>query len=178
MSIKEKYDFFDDGEEVQDFQDDIQEEPVIIETPEEKEEKEIANDTIRRGYNRLRLILYSIVAALVIWLATWLWLRFFHPYTAEAQQTGRIMELKLQGMIFNTYEGKLLSEKYVDFPEKWLEYDFPFSVESDSIARKIMTLQGTGKRVRLTYEEYQGTLPWRGNSHRIVTGCEIVENEE
>ena len=174
MNFKDKYDFFDDDEEMQDFQD-IPEKKVIVETPEEKEEKEIANDTIRRGYNRLRLILYSIVAILGICFATWLWIRYFHPYTAEAQETGRIMQLKVQGVLFNTYEGILLSEKYVDFPEKWLEYDFPFSVVNDSIARKIMSLQGTGIKVRLTYEEYQGTLPWRGNSHRIITGYEIIE---
>ena len=169
MSIKEKYDFFDDDDDV------VEQEPVVIETPEEKEEKEIANDNIKRGYNRLRLTLYSIVAVVFISLFTWLWLRYFHPYTEMAQQTGRVMELKLQGMIFNTYEGKLLSEKFVDHPDKWIEYDFPFSVENDSIALKIMHLQGSGKKVRLTYEEYQGTLPWRGNSHRIITGYEILE---
>lgn len=170
----EKYDFFDDDDE----NEVIIHEEEKIETPEEKEEKEIANDTIIRGYNRLRLIVYSVASILVIWFCTWVWLYFFHPYTAESQETGRIMELKLQGIIFNTYEGKLLSEKYVDYPDKWLEYDFPFSVTNDSIARKIMSLVGTGKRVRLTYEEYQGILAWRGNSHRIVTGYEIIEDED
>ena len=167
----EKYDFFDDDDE----NDVVEpEEDIVVETPEEKEEKEIANDTIRRGYNRLRLIVYSIVAILVVWFCSWMWLRYFSPYTKEAQETGRIMELKLQGMILNTYEGKMLSEKYVDYPDKWMEYDFPFSVTNDSIARGIMRLVGTGKKVRLSYEEYQGTLPWRGNSHRIVTSYEIL----
>lgn len=170
MNADEKYDFFDEEGTP---------EPVEkIETPEEKEEKEIANDTIKRGYSRLKLAIYTIFAILVIWLFSWLWMRYFKPYTIEAQQTGRVMELKLQGMIFNTYEGKLLSEQYVDYPEKWLQYDFPFSVVNDSIARKIMSLQGTGKRVRITYEEYQGTLPWRGNSHRIVKGYEVLADEE
>lgn len=171
----EKYDFFDDDDENDVI---IPKEEEKIETPEEKEEKEIANDTIIRGYNRLRLIVYSLASILAISLCTWLWLHFFSPYTVEAQETGRIMELKLQGMIFNTYEGKLLSEKYVDYPDKWMEYDFPFSVTNDSIARRIMSLVGSGKRVRLTYEEYQGTLPWRGNSHRIITGCDIIKKEE
>ena len=75
MSIKEKYDFFDDDDEV------VEQEPVVIETPEEKEEKEIANDTIKRGYNRLRLTLYSIVAVVFISLFPWLWLRDFPRYT-------------------------------------------------------------------------------------------------
>ena len=94
----EKYDFFDDDDE----NDVISPKEEKIETPEEKEEKEIANDTIIRGYNRLRLIVYSLASILAISLCTWLWLHFFSPYTVEAQETGRIMELKLQGMIFNT----------------------------------------------------------------------------
>lgn len=166
MNSDDKYDFFDEEGTPE-----IEEK---IETPEEKEEKEIANDTIKRGYNKLKLTIYAVTAIVFIWLMTMLWMRYFSPYTIEAQQTGRIMELKLQGMIFNTYEGKMLSEQYVDYPEKWLQYDFPFSVVNDSIARNIMRLQGTGKRIRITYQEFQGTLPWRGNSHRIVTGYEIV----
>lgn len=169
---EEKYDFFDDDDENESI---VQEEKV--ETPEEKEEKEIANDTIIRGYNRLRLIVYSIVAMVVLGVCTWVWLYFFNPYTAISQETGRIMELKLQGMAFKTYEGKLLSEKYVDYPDKWIDYDFPFSVVNDSIARNIMSLVGSGKKVRLTYEEYQGTVIWRGNSHRVVTGIEVLDDK-
>ena len=95
----EKYDFFDDDDENDVI---IPKEEEKIETPEEKEEKEIANDTIIRGYNRLRLIVYSLASILTISFFTWLWIHFFSPYTVEAQETGRIMELKLQGMIFNT----------------------------------------------------------------------------
>lgn len=169
-SDKRYVDFFDDDD------DEIQvQEEVKIETPEEKEEKEIANDTIKRGYNRVRASLYTLAAVVIIGLFSWLWIRYYHPYTSKALQTGRIMELKLQGLIFNTYEGKMISEKYVDYPDKWLEFDFPFSVVNDSIAVRLMNLQGTGTKVRLTYEEYQGTLPWRGNSHRIVTGYEIIK---
>ena len=166
---EDKYDFFDDDEI------EIIEPKEKIETPEEKEEKEIANDTITRGYNRLKLTVYSISSIIIIGAVVWLWCHYFSPYTVEAQQIGRIMEMKCKGLIFNTYEGKMLSEKYVDYPNKWIEYDFPFSVTNDSIARNIMRLQGSGKRVRVTYEEYQGIIPWRGSSHRIVTGYEIME---
>ena len=191
---KEKTDYFDD-----DFEDDIIEENddannksidfddnddnddnlnspnKKIDTIDDKEERDLDRDTIIRGYNRMRLILYSIVAIIIISLFTWLWLRYFSPYTTEAVESGRIMEMKCQGRLFKTYEGMLLSEKYVDYPDKWIEYDFPFSVASDSIARQIMRLKGSGKRVNLTYEEYQGTVFWRGNSHRIITGIEVEE---
>lgn len=145
---------------------------------EDKEDRDLERDTIIRGYNRLRLTLYSIVALIVISLITWLWLRYFSPYTTEAVESGRIMEMKCQGRLFKTYEGILLSEKYVDYPDKWLEYDFPFSVESDSIARQIMRLKGSGKRVNLIYQEYQGTVFWRGNSHRIITAVEVIDKDK
>ena len=145
-----------------------------VDPEKEKEERELESDTIVRGYNRLRLTLYSIAALIVITLFTWLWFRYFSPYTIEAVESGRIMEMKCQGRLFKTYEGLLLSEKYVDYPDKWLECDFPFSVANDSIARVIMRLKGSGERVNLTYEEYQGTVFWRGDSHRIITGVEVV----
>ena len=45
--------------------------------------------------------------------------------------------------------------------------------EDDSIARDLMELQSTGKRVTLTYKEYRGALPWRGSSKIIVTGYRV-----
>ena len=187
--MAQKTDYFDD-----DFEDDIIEETDDsnnktidfdsndnlnnqdnkVDPEKEKEERELESDTIVRGYNRLRLTLYSIAALIVITLFTWLWFRYFSPYTIEAVESGRIMEMKCQGRLFKTYEGLLLSEKYVDSPGKWLECDFPFSVANDSIARVIMRLKGSGERVNLTYEEYQGTVFWRGDSHRIITGVEVV----
>ena len=166
--------FDDDFEDIKEDKPKVQ----IPETPEEREEREIERDTIIRGYNRLKLTLYSIVAIIIISIFSWLWLRYFSPYTTEAMESGRIMEMKCQGHIFKTYEGMLLSEKYIDVPDKWLEYDFPFSVANDSIARQIMRLKGSGKRVTLTYEEYKGTVFWRGNSHRIITGVEVADKDK
>ncbi len=150
----------------------------LKETPEEKEDREIAEDTIVRGYNRMRAILYSIAAVIFISLCTWLWLRYFSPYTTEATETGCIMELKCQGLLFKTYEGTMLSKKYISRPEDWFTYDFPFSIDDDSIAQQVMQLKGTGKLVTLHYEEYQGTVFWRGNSHRIIKSVEIVNEEK
>ena len=121
---------------------------------------------------------FIVAVIIIISIFSWLWLRYFSPYTTEAMESGRIMEMKCQGHIFKTYEGMLLSEKYIDVPDKWLEYDFPFSVANDSIARQIMRLKGSGKRVTLTYEEYKGTVFWRGNSHRIITGVEVADKDK
>lgn len=166
----DKYDFFDDDEDDAVVEPEKEDKP---ETPEDKEAKEIEGDTITRGHNRLRLAIYGTTTVLFIWFALWLWMRFFSPYTSEAVETGRIMEMKCQGWVFKTYEGKLLSEKFIDYPDRWIDYDFPFSVTNDSIAREVMRLTGSGRRVRLIYEEYHGTLPWRGASHRIITGVEL-----
>ena len=151
--------------------------PKIIETPEERENREIEQDTIIRGYNRMRIALYSIAAAVVLGVMGWLWLRYFSPYTTEATETGCVMEMKCQGLIFKTYEGDLLSKKYIQRPDDWLEYHFPFSVANDSLAREIMQLKGTGKMVTLHYEEYKGIVFWRGNSHRIITAIEYDDKK-
>ena len=103
--MAQKTDYFDD-----DFEDDIIEEiddsnnktidfdsndnlnnqDNKVDPEKEKEERELESDTIVRGYNRLRLTLYSIAALIVITLFTWLWFRYFSPYTIEAVESGRI----------------------------------------------------------------------------------------
>ena len=50
--------------------------------------------------------------------------------------------------------------------------DFQFSIPSDSLAREAMRWAGNGKRVILSYEEYKGTVMWRGNSRHVVTNIE------
>lgn len=175
MGINDSIDFTDDDAGHNDGTDNKNQK--INETPEERENREIEQDTIIRGYNRMRIILYSIAAAVVIGVLGWLWLRYFSPYTTEATETGCVMEMKCQGLIFKTYEGDLLSKKYIQRPDDWLEYHFPFSVANDSLARQIMQIKGTGKMVTLHYEEYKGIVFWRGNSHRIITAIEFRDEK-
>lgn len=138
-----------------------------IETAQEREDREIAEATIERRHNTLRLLLLAIIALLVLFLCWWVWARYFHPQT-EGQERGYVMQITSEGTLLKTFEGKILSERYVADTIVY-EANFIFTIRDDSIATIAKSFEGTGQRVLVTYETYRGNLPWRGNSTTIVT---------
>lgn len=142
-------------------------------TPQQKEAKEVAEVTIERRHNKLKTAMMTIVVLIVIGLASWIAVIFWVPFVSEAQQRGAITQVRLEGFFFKTYEGQMVTEEYIADTSKIYQRDFIFSIENDSIAKDLMELQATGRRVTLTYKEYRGTLPWRGSSNKIITGYKL-----
>ena len=83
------------------------------------------------------------------------------------------MNVSNEGTVFKTFEGEMISEGYIEDTLVAMHSDFKFSIPTDSLARDAMRLAGEGKRVVLTYDEYKGTVMWRGNSHNVVTRIEL-----
>lgn len=142
-------------------------------TPQQKEEKEVAEVTIERRHNKLKTAMTTIIVVMISALAGWITVIFWVPFVSEAQQRGVITQVQLEGFLFKTYEGQMVTEEYIADTTKIYQRDFIFSIENDSIAKDLMKLQSTGKRVILTYKQYKGTLPWRGSSNKIITGYEL-----
>ena len=144
---------------------------VHQETAQEREEREIKEATIeRRGYS-IKLLLALIILAMAIFLGWWVWQYYFHPYRVS-QEKGWIMKVSNEGTIFKTIEGEMISEGYIEDTLAAMHSDFRFSIPSDSLARDAMLWAGDGKRVVLTYNEYKGTVVWRGSSKNVVTKIE------
>jgi hypothetical protein len=102
-----------------------------------------------------------IVLILLGGLAFYWW--FFNKY-ADGERKGTLVKITHRGNIFKTDEGEMwLSCRQTVNPEK-----FYFSVTNDSIATVLKTLQD--ECVQVTYIQYRGTLPWRGDNKYIVTG--------
>ena len=105
---------------------------------------------------------------LVVTLAVFIFFRFFFVYS-HGYNTGDINYFQKQGVIFKTYEGKMIQTgfrsagKGVDGLKS---NEFKFSVTNDSVAEKLMRC--SGKEVELHWKRYFGTLPWRGESQFIV----------
>ena len=102
-------------------------------------------------------------------LFIWGYQRYFNPYITDAQKTGYIMSVEKRGLFFKTYEGSMLSETALEDTNKVYQRDFSFSFENDSIAKEVMKMQDTGKKITLHYKQYYGVLPWRGSSRSIIT---------
>ena len=145
---------------------------VHQETEQEREEREIKEATIERRGSSVKILLVLIIVAMALFLGWWMWQYYFHPYRVS-QEKGWIMNVSNEGTVFKTFEGEMMSEGYIEETLVAMHSDFKFSIPTDSLARDAMRLAGEGKRVVLTYNEYKGTVMWRGNSHNVVTRIEL-----
>ena len=144
---------------------------VHHETEQEREEREIKEATIERRGNSIKVMLVLVIVAMVAFLGWWMWQYYFHPYRIS-QEKGWIMNVKMEGSIFQTYEGEMISEGYIEDTLLAMKSDFKFSITDDSIMSDARRWSQNGKRVILTYNEYKGKVLWRGNSKRVVTKIE------
>lgn len=164
--MSEENDYFDEDYVVED------KKPEKQENTEEKELRELDKVTINMKYNWLRITAAVVGALIVTGVVLWVWMLFWVPVVREREQVGYVDEVVCEGRIFKTFEGKILTVGmlYDSIPD--ITKEMEFSIDNDSLARELMKLQKTGKRVALTFKEYEATLPWRGKSARIVTGFE------
>ena len=92
--------------------------------------------------------------------------RFYFVY-GEGVKSGELNYVVKKGLIFKTYEGKLIQSGLRSKAAGSIQsYEFNFSVENKELAERLM-LEG-GKVVELRYKEYFGALPWRGFTKYIV----------
>ena len=82
------------------------------------------------------------------------------------------MKVSKEGTVFKTNEGEMISDKYIEDTLLAMHSDFRFSIDEDSLVRDAMRFAGNGKRVILTYNEYKGTVLWRGDTEHVVTKIE------
>ena len=119
----------------------------------------------RRKWRRIRNI---TIAALVVALALFFGFKFYFPY-GEGVKTGQLNFVVRKGVIFKTYEGKLIQTGFwTNQPGKIQSNEFNFSIADKAIADTLM--HAGGQLVELRYVEYFGALPWRGHSKYVVNG--------
>ena len=107
-----------------------------------------------------------LVLLLLVGGALFFYFRFYFVF-GEGVKSGELNYVVKKGIIFKTYEGKLIQSGIRSKAAGSIQsYEFEFSVESQRIAEKLM-LEG-GKVVELRYKEYFGALPWRGFTRFIV----------
>jgi len=148
-----------------------EEEQQHEETPQEREDREIEEATIERRGRSMRLVMLLIITAMLAFLAYWVWQHYWHPYNVS-QEKGWIMKVNNEGTLFKTYEAEMITEKYIEDTLLAMRSNFFFTIAEDSIAQQAARWAGNGQRVVVTYNEYKGRLPWRGNTTRIATAIE------
>lgn len=111
----------------------------------------------------------------IIGFALFFTIRFYYPF-GEGVKTGQLNYVVHKGVLFKTYEGKLIQSGFRSNREGGLQSnEFVFSVTNKDIAERLM--KAGGQIVELRYKEYFGTLPWRGYSKFIVNEIISIEND-
>lgn len=122
---------------------------------------------------RRRLMVWSLTILLIV-LGVAFWLRYCNPYVTDATEQGFLLDVERRGVVIKTWEGTLIVTRAINDNTHMYQREFVFSVNNDSLARRMQQYRLEGLPVKLEYNRYFGTLPWRGSSTCVVTGVEAV----
>lgn len=117
------------------------------------------------------LLAFVALAGFVYW-------RYFFVFS-EGNREGILNKYSTKGTVFKTNEGELLMPGVVPTMNQLSNNFFYFSV-ADPAVSKILE-ENTGKKVKLHYIQYNGSLPWRGDDYNGVNkeaGQYIVNSAE
>lgn len=132
-------------------------------------------DDLRPTKKRMRKGLLWFLGILILALGVFIYVRFYYVF-GTGVKSGELNYLVYKGVIFKTYEGKLIQSGFrADKPEGLQSNQFDFSVVDKKIAKQLMT--SSGKDVQLHYKEYFGRLPWRGYTKFVVDSIIMIEEK-
>ena len=89
-------------------------------------------------------------------------------------KAGELNYVVHKGVLFKTYEGKMIQTGIRSQNGSLQSFEFLFSVEDPKVADQLM--MNSGNQFNLHYTEYLGALPWRGHSAFVVDS--IISMEE
>ena len=86
----------------------------------------------------------------------------------EGVKAGELNYMVRKGVVFKTYEGKLIQQGFGGNSKtgNLTSYEFEFSIVDEEVFKQLET--NSGKYFDLHYKEYHGTIPWRGNTKYVV----------
>jgi len=110
--------------------------------------------------------LWITLGVVLLLIGVFIWYKFFFVF-GEGVKSGYLNYAINKGYIFKTYEGKLIQEGFGRGKTGSVtSYEFEFSVKDPEVFKQLE--MNSGKNFDLHYKEYNGTLPWRGNTKFIV----------
>ncbi|MBX2981225.1 MAG: hypothetical protein WBB32_12805 [Flavobacteriales bacterium] len=107
----------------------------------------------------------KVLLVLVLILLIGGYIRYFWVF-GEGAKAGQLNYVVHKGILFKTYEGKLIQTGLRAQGASLNSYEFEFSVANKEIANELMAR--SGDQFTLHYKEYLGALPWRGHSVYVV----------
>lgn len=116
-----------------------------------------------------------LLGILIFAFGIFIYVRFYYVF-GTGVKSGELNYLVYKGVLFKTYEGKLIQSGFrADKPGGLQSNQFDFSVVDKKIAEQLMI--SSGKNVQLHYKEYFSTLPWRGYTKFVVDSIIMIEEK-
>ena len=108
-----------------------------------------------------------ITLIILLGLAGFIYFKWCFVYS-EGVNEGDINYFQKEGFVFKTYEGKMIQSGYNSRNAKATiqSNEFRFSVKDAHVAEQINS--SPSRQMKLHWQRYLGTLPWRGNSQFVV----------
>ncbi|MGZ8556886.1 MAG: hypothetical protein ACXWWC_01060 [Chitinophagaceae bacterium] len=121
----------------------------------------------RKRTSGVKKVFRTFVIVLILALAGYIYWKYYFPYTSDGVKSGYLNFAVRKGQLFKTYEGKLIQEGIRSRTVGAIQSnEFEFSIKDKEVF-EVLKLN-SGKVFDLHYKEYNGVLPWRGNSRYIV----------
>ncbi|HRH68598.1 MAG: hypothetical protein JNL43_05380 [Flavobacteriales bacterium] len=117
--------------------------------------------------------IWKILLVLVLVLAIAGYFRYYWVF-GTGVKAGELNYVVHKGVLFKTYEGKMVQTGIRSQNGTLQSYVFLFSVSDAAVAERLM--MNSGNQFNLHYTEYLAALPWRGNSAFVVDS--IISMEE
>ncbi|HZI53787.1 MAG TPA: hypothetical protein VFD56_08800 [Chitinophagaceae bacterium] len=120
-----------------------------------------------KRFSGVRKFFRTFVIIIILALAGYIYWKFYYPYTSDGVKSGYLNYAVRKGQLFKTYEGKLIQEGLrTKVAGQIQSNEFEFSVRKKEIFEVLK--MNSGQIFDLHYKEYNGVIPWRGNTRFIV----------
>ncbi len=127
----------------------------------------------RTKKHHMRGYLWKILLVLVLILGVAGYFRYYWVF-GTGVKAGELNYLVHKGILFKTYEGKMIQTGVRSQAGSLQSLEFLFSVEDPEVARVLM--EHSGNQFNLRYKEYFGALPWRGMQVYVVDSIISMED--
>jgi len=128
-----------------------------------------------RQRSRRVWVWWLVGAVVIIGLIIGIWLRFFSPIVEGGVQYGYVERIDKRGLVFKTFEGVVIPYKELFDTTRIYQRDFTFTAADAKIAAQLLRMQQSAIPVRMEYNRYNATLPWRGDSRIVVTRVDTAD---
>lgn len=107
------------------------------------------------------------IIILILILGGFFYWKYYFVF-GEGVKSGYLNYAVRKGQVFKTYEGKLIQEGLARGRGSGSiqSNEFEFSIENKRIFDSLAI--NSGRKFDLHYKEYNGRLPWRGNTKYVV----------